>query len=120
MTNKRKSLAPVAVIGSIVIALILVLGTIWMGRSAKEGTESAVHSVSLLYLDELASRRAQVVENNLRSNIDVIRVAVSLMTEKDLSDAEHLQAYQARMKQLFRLEKFAFVDRKGTIYALLL
>lgn len=30
MTNKRKSLAPIAVIGIIVIALTLVLGTIWM------------------------------------------------------------------------------------------
>ncbi len=116
MTNKRKSLATAAVIGSIVIALILVLGTIWMGKSAKEGTETAVHSVSTLYLDELSGRRVQVVENNLQKNIEVIRVAVSLMTEEDLSDAVHLQAYQARMKRLFRLEKFAFVDRNGTIY----
>ena len=119
MTEKRKSLAPVAVIGCIVIALILVFGTIWMGRSAKEGTETAVHSVSQLYLDELASRRAQVVENNLKSNIEVVRVAVSLMTEDDLSDAAHLQAYQVRMKQLFRLDKFAFVGRNGTIYTAL-
>ncbi len=116
MTNKRKSLATAAVIGCIVIALILVLGTIWMGKSAKEGTETAVHSVSTLYLDELSGRRVQVVENNLQKNIEVIRVAVSLMTEEDLSDAVHLQAYQARMKRLFRLEKFAFVDRNGTIY----
>jgi signal transduction histidine kinase/DNA-binding response OmpR family regulator len=116
MTNKMKSLATAAVIGCIVIALILVLGTIWMGKSAKEGTETAVHSVSTLYLDELSGRRVQVVENNLQKNIEVIRVAVSLMTEEDLSDAVHLQAYQARMKRLFRLEKFAFVDRNGTIY----
>ena len=115
MTNKRGSLATIAVIGAILIALILVLGTIWMGKSAKEGTETAVHSVSLLYLDELAGRRAQVVENNLQYNIDVIRVAVSLMTEEDLNDVEHLQAYQARMKQLFHLDKFAFVDRNGLI-----
>ena len=100
MIKKRKSLATAAVIGSIIIALILVLGTIWMGKSAKEGTETAVHSVSLLYLDELSGRRAQVVENNLQNNIEVIRVAVSLMTEEDLDDEEHLQAYQARIKKL--------------------
>ena len=46
----------------------------------------------------------------------MIRVAVSLMSEEDLRDAEHLQAYQARMKRLFRLDKFAFVDRNGLIY----
>ena len=38
------------------------------------------------------------------------------MTDEDLSDLEHLQAYQARMKQLYTLEKFAFVDESGLIY----
>jgi signal transduction histidine kinase/DNA-binding response OmpR family regulator len=69
-----------------------------------------------LYLDELAGRRKQVVENNLQNKIEVIQVAVSLMTEQDLDDADHLQAYQARMKRLFKLEKFAFVDKNGLIY----
>ncbi len=114
--NRRNSTAVIAIAGSIVIALILAFGTVMMGQSANKGTETAVHSVSLLYLDELAGRRGQVVENNLENKIEVIRTAVSLMTEEDLSDAEHRQAYQARMKQLFRLEKFAFVDRKGLIY----
>ena len=114
--KKQNSMAYIAVAGSIVIALILILGTIWMGQSAKKGTETAVHSVSLLYLDELAGRREQVVENNLQNKIEVIEAAVSLMTEDDLSDAEHLQSYQARMKRLFKLEKFAFVDNNGLIY----
>ena len=78
--NRRNSMAVIAIAGSIIIALILVIGTVWMGQSAKEGTETAVHSVSLLYLDELAGRRAQVVESNLRNKIDVIQTAVSLMT----------------------------------------
>ncbi len=114
--HKRNGMATIAIVGGIIVALILILGTVWMGKSAKEGTETAVHSVSMLYLDELAGRRTQVVENNLRDKTEVIRVAVSLMTEEDLQNAEHLQAYQARMKKLFRLEKFAFVDRNGTIY----
>lgn len=38
------------------------------------------------------------------------------MTDEDLSDLEHLQAYQPRMKQLYTLEKFAFVDESGLIY----
>ena len=41
------------------------------------------------------------------------------MTEEDLSDLEHLQAYQARMKKLYRLDKFAFVDQDGRIYTAL-
>ncbi len=114
--TKKNSMASVAIVGIVIIALILVVGTIWMGQSAKKGTEDAVHSVSLLYLDELAGRREQVVENNLKDKIEVIRTAVSLMTEEDLKDADHLQAYQARMKKLFRLDKFAFVDKDGLIY----
>ena len=35
-------------------------------------TESAVRSVSLLYLDELAGRREQVVSANMQQKINVI------------------------------------------------
>ena len=42
-----------AVIGALAILFILVFGTIWMGRIAKKDTDTAVRSVSLLYLEEL-------------------------------------------------------------------
>ena len=117
MKNERKNLTVrIAVIGGIVVAAILVLGTIWMGQSARQDTDDAARSVSLMYLDELAGRREQVVEKTLNDDIEKIRVAVEQMTEEDLSDEEHLQAYQARMKKLYELEKFAFVDTEGTIY----
>ena len=88
----KNSMAPIVVAGIAIVALILIVGTIWMGQSAKKSTETAVHAVSLLYLNELAGRREQVVESNLQDKIEVIRVAVSLMSEEDLRDAEHLQA----------------------------
>ena len=72
--------------------------------------------MSLLYLDEPAGRREQVVADNLRDKIDVIQTALELMTEDDLSDMAHLQAYPAKMKRLFVLERFAFVDSDGLIY----
>jgi hypothetical protein len=87
-----------------------------MGRSARQDTENAVRSVSLLYLDELAGRREQVVESNLQGKVDTIRVAITLMTDDDLGDKAHLEAYQTRMKQLYHLERFAFVDTDGLIY----
>ncbi len=43
-------------------------------------------------------------------------VAIGLLTSDDLSSTESLQAYQLRMKQLYGLEKFAFVDETGMIY----
>ena len=113
---KSNRTATIAVVGSIILAVILVLGTVWMGYNAKRDTEDAVRSVSLLYLDELAGRREQVVEKNLQDKIQTIRVAIELMTEEDLSDKAHLEAYQTRMKQLYHLDKFAFVDTDGLIY----
>ena len=93
MKNERKNLTVrIAVIGGIIVAAILVIGTIWMGQSARRDTDDAARSVSLLYLDELAGRRGQVVEETLNDDIGKIRVAVELMTDEDLSDVEHLQA----------------------------
>ena len=112
--NNRTTM--IVIIGSLILVLLMVAGTIWMGRSARKDTEQSVHLVSLLYLDELAGRREQVVENNLQERIRTIYVAIDLMTEEDLSDVEHLAAYQKRMKQLFTLDKFAFVDNEGLIY----
>ena len=117
MEQKRnRNILTAALVGGVLIAFILVIGTIWTGRSAQADTEKAVHAVSLLYLDELAGRREQVVSANLQNRIKDMQTAIALMTEEDLSDLEHLQAYQARMKKLYTLEKFAFVDEEGRIY----
>ncbi len=114
--SRKNKTARIAIIGSLILALILVAGTVWMGRSSRNDTEEAVRTVSLLYMDELAGRREQVVENNLKDKIETIRIAIDLMTEEDLSDKAHLEAYQTRMKQLYHLDKFAFVDSDGLIY----
>ena len=119
MTLGKNSTLIAAITGGLIVAVILIIGMIWMGRSASHGTVKAVRSVSLLYLNELAERRKQVVEDTLNNNIATIKVATSLMEKEDLVDIEHLQAFQTRMKKLFKLEKFAFVDTKGMIYTAL-
>ncbi|MCR4889776.1 MAG: response regulator [Ruminococcus sp.] len=115
-TKSNRKGIPVAMTGSLLITLILVFGTIWTGHKAKQDTEKAVNSVSLFYLDELAGRREQVVSSTLKKNISDLKTAVELMTSSDLSNIYNLQAYQARMKKLYTLEKFAFVDTNGLIY----
>ena len=104
------------ILGGIALILIMVIGAMILSSAARSDTERAIHSVSTLYLDELAGRREQVVANNLQNRIRDLNVALSLMTEEDLSDTEHLKAFQAKMKQLYHLEKFAFVDDDGIIY----
>ena len=114
--KKNGGTATITLIGVIVFAVVVLIGTMWTVRSANRDTGKAVRMVSTLYLDELAGRREQVVESNLQDKINVIRVATGLMTESDLQDEEHLRAYQMRMKQLYKLDKFAFVDTDGLIY----
>jgi hypothetical protein len=111
--KKQGSINNAVIIGALIVMVILILGTIFTGQSARRATDQAVRSVSLFYLDELAGRREQVVEDTLQANIKTIKTAIGLMTEEDLSDGVHRQAYQTRMKRLFNLEKFAFVDEEG-------
>ena len=116
MERKKKGITLAAIIGGVALVVILVFGTIWMGSSARNSTELAVRSVSLLYLDELAGRREQVVAANMRDKINIIETALDLMTQEDLSDQSHLQDYQVRIKALFHLERFAFVGADDLIY----
>ena len=112
----KTNTAKIAVLGGIIVLVIFLAGTVWMGQSAKQDTEQAVRTVSLLYLDELAGRREQVVAGNLQKKIKDLKTAVDLMDEEDLVDKVHMEAYQRRMRQLYSLEKFAFVDEDGLIY----
>ena len=105
MKDRKKQTRAMAITGAVIVLLILVAGTFWMGHAARQDTDKAVHTVSLLYLDELAGRREQVVESNLDNRIETIQIAVDLMTDEDLSDEEHRQAYQKRMKALYHLDK---------------
>ena len=115
--NKRKKgIMPILVLGSVIVAGILIIGTLLMGRKASNDTGVAVRNVSLLYLEELAGRREQVVESVLDDYISDIDIALGLMDKDDLQSVEKFQAYQTRMKQLYSLEKFAFVGMDGLIY----
>ena len=117
MSKERNThITLVAIIGSIVLLAILVGGTVWTAQRAHKDTADAARSVSLLYLDELAGRREQVMENNLQDNINDVRTAVSLLSDDDLSDLDHMRNYQRNMKRLLNLERFAFVDADGLIY----
>ena len=53
-SGKKGNIKKAALISIVIVALILIFGTMWMGRVAQKDTENAVRSVSLLYLDELA------------------------------------------------------------------
>ena len=116
MNSGKKTSALITIAGICTIMAIMVIGTIWMGQGARKDTQDAVQEVSRLYLEELAGRREQVVADNLRRRIADMNTAVDIMTDDDLQDMEHFQAFQANIKRLYDLEKFAFVDEDGLIY----
>ena len=117
MEGKRKNRTIlVTVIGAVLLIAVLAVGTVLLARNARRDATDAARSVSLLYMDELAGRREQVVEDHLNNNIDVIDAAIRMLTDEDLSDLEHCRAYQRRMKEYFSLKRFAFVDEAGLIY----
>ena len=91
--EKKPSIIQAAIIGSLVVAAILIIGTDLTGRSASTDGEKAVRSVSLLYLDELAGRREQVVAATLDDYISDVNVAIGLLDKNDLASVENLQAY---------------------------
>lgn len=113
--GQKKTLS-IAVAGIALVIAIIVLGTIWTGRRAQKDTEEVAHSVSQMYLDELAGRREQVVEDNLQKNIDTIDITLGMIDGEDLSDLDHMRKYQSDIKTLFSLERFAFVDEDGMVY----
>ncbi len=114
--NRKSNVTIIAVAGAIIVTLILVLGTVWIEQSARKDSREVARTVSSLYLDELAGRREQVVSDSLQARINDMQTALEMMTDEDLSDVEHLQQYQAKMKKYFKLERFAFIDEDGLIY----
>lgn len=75
----------IAAAGCLVVAVILTIGTLALGRVADRDTKAAVRNVSLLYLSELAGRREQVVSSILDDYIRDMDVAVGMLTEKEKS-----------------------------------
>ena len=116
MDSEQSKIMKEFIIGAVTVVAILIIGTFWMGRSISDDNEEAVRTVSLLYLDELAMRREQGVAGKINDYISDMNTAMDLISKSDLSSVENLQAYQARMKQLYGLENFAFVDTEGLIY----
>ncbi|MCR4658144.1 MAG: hypothetical protein K5770_18245 [Lachnospiraceae bacterium] len=114
--EKQKDFFRIAVIGGLIVVIILTFGTYFQGRLANSDTQEAVRNVSLFYLAELAERREQVVSTVLENYINDMDTAIGMIEKEDLESTESLQACQARMKQLYTLEKFAFVDENGLIY----
>ncbi|MBQ6759327.1 MAG: hypothetical protein IJP42_09660, partial [Selenomonadaceae bacterium] len=70
MEPEQKNLMKELIIGALIVVVILIVGTFWMGTSVNDDNAEAVRTVSILYLDELAGRREQVVASKLGDYIN--------------------------------------------------
>lgn len=105
-----------AVVGGIIIAVILLVTTIWVSNSSRTGTNQAVSKVSEFYLEELAGRSAQVVKEELRMRFSYMENAVAIMEDENLESQETLRKFLGKVEKLCSLNKFALVDENGIVY----
>ena len=107
--EKRNGSVSFATLGNVILALILIMGIVFLGHSV-------VRNISNLIIEELANRREEVVASKLADYVRNLNLVVEHITAKEISNEENFQAFQARMRHLYGLERFAFIDTKGLIY----
>ncbi len=114
--KQKKQTVAFAIWGGIIVAVILLLTTVWVSNSARTGTKRAVSRVSEFYLEELAGRRAQVVSEELKNNFTYMENAINILEDTDLESQEALRNFLGRVKKLHDVDKFALVDENGIVY----
>lgn len=114
--KQRKQAIIYAVAGGTIIAAILFITMGWVSNKARIDTNLAVNRVSDFYLEELAGRRAQVVSEELNSNLIYMKNALTVLEDSDLESQETLQEFLGKMKKLYGVDEFALVDEKGIVY----
>ncbi|MEY8411584.1 response regulator [Lachnospiraceae bacterium 62-26] len=114
--NRKRQTIAYALWGGIMIALILIVTTLWVSRSARIGTDQAVGRVSEFYLEELAGRRSLVVSEELNKNFTYMEKALEVLEESDLESQESLRDFLGKVRKLYGVDKFAMVDEDGIVY----
>ena len=105
-----------AFFSGIVVLLLLILTTIWNVHTAQEQTQAVAESVSDFYVEELATRRVTIISDALKQNFQYINNALESITKDDLSSVTSLRHYLEKIRRLYGVERFSFVDQDGLVY----
>lgn len=114
--KQKKSTITFAVWGGIVVAVVLLLTTVWALHSARKTTNQAVAQVSDFYLEELAGRRAEVLSMELKNKFIFMENALSILDDTYLESQETLRSFLGKVKKLYSVDKLALVDENGIVY----
>ena len=104
------------IISGAVIAMFLIITTVWMGRETTQNTHKAVNSVSEFYLHELAGRREQVISANLNATFAQMKAALEIMDATNLANEASLRDYLWHVKVVCNWDVFAIEDANHNIY----
>lgn len=103
-------------IGGIIILLLIVAGTVWNMESAQSHTQIVSESLSNFYMEELINRRVSIISDAVKQNYQYMNNALDSITKEDLSSTSSLRNYLGRIRRLYGVEKFSFVDEDCLVY----
>ncbi len=106
----------IIVTAGITVLLLIVISTIWNAQNAQRQTHVVAESVSNFYVEELINRRISIISDALKQNFQFMNNAVDSITEEDLSSISSLRNYLGKIRRLYGLEKFSFVDQDCLVY----
>jgi len=114
--NSDNKTVTASVIGGIIVAVLLIVTSIWISRSAQESTSAAVQSVSNFYLQELSEYSKQIVESNINKSLRDMHNALETINAADLQSQAALQVWLGKMERLCDTSEFAVVTENKRIY----
>lgn len=106
----------IILIGGIVVLLLIVASTIWNMESAKSQTHTVAENLSNFYMEELINRRVSIISDTLKLNYQYMNNALNSITKEDLRSTASLRNYLGRIRRLYGVEKFSFVDEDCLVY----
>lgn len=114
--KKGRRTISVAIIGGAIIAVLLILSTLWINQRGQKDAVIAAHTVMEQYLRELTDRRELVLSARINDRVTSLKAVLQTLTPYDLQNVETLSLFLGRMKILAGVEQFAFVDTSGTVF----
>lgn len=103
-------------IGGVFVILLLITSTTLNVKTAQKQTQAVADNISNFFVEELATRRVTIISDALKQNFQYINNAIDSITKDDLSSITTLRNYLGRIRHLYGVEKFSFVDQDGLVY----
>ena len=112
----RRNFVLIAVIGSLLIMVMVIAGTLYATKRTLSATDEAVQAVSSFYLEAMADRRAQTITSLINSNFDEMDKALMFLKDQNIESQEDLREAIGTIKSLLSLQRFAVVDTDNIVY----